>query len=282
MKVDRDKFIEEGYIGPFKLNDKYKINSLLRERYIPRQLYTWQKSSHEKSAPIVRIASDQSIIDKLKQLLGNDILLWGSLLIDQKPGAKHGMHLDVEHGSWDGVTAWIGLKNLNNKTPLSLITYSHLLNTSPIELNKKNNIDNYNYQDILKEAQKLDSRCELKTFYLNPGEFIIWSGKIWHSTSNNSSNSRQSIILQYCSPNNVVKIPENFDYPNTKWSKTKPPCVSISGRDNFNYNTVLSKDSVEPSSELLRELKTLILYNGRYKLATLYNKLKKYYKHLSK
>ena len=66
MKVDCDKFIKEGYIGPLKLNDQYKINSLLRERYIPRQLYTWQKSSHEKSAPIVRIASDQNIIDKLK------------------------------------------------------------------------------------------------------------------------------------------------------------------------------------------------------------------------
>ena len=117
MEIDRDKFIKEGYVGPYKLNDKYNINSLLRERYIPRQHYTWQKSSHEKSAPIVRIASDQNIIDKLKQLLGNDILLWGSLLIDQKPGAKHGMHLDVEHGSWDGVTAWIGLKNLNNKKP---------------------------------------------------------------------------------------------------------------------------------------------------------------------
>ena len=140
MKIDLDKFNKEGYLGPFKLNDQSKFSLLLRETYIPRKLYTWYKSPHEKSAQIVRIASDESIVDKLRQLLGNDILLWGSLFINQKPGSEHEWHLDVEHGSWDGATVWIGLKNLNNKTSVSLITYSHLLNTSPIELYKKNSM----------------------------------------------------------------------------------------------------------------------------------------------
>ena len=27
------------------------------------------------------------------------------------------------------------------------------------------------------------------------------------------------MILQYCTTNNQVKIPENYKYPDTKWSK---------------------------------------------------------------
>ena len=276
MKIDLDKFNKEGYLGPFKLNDQSKFSSLLRETYIPRKLYTWYKSPHEKSAQIVRIASDESIVDKLRQLLGNDILLWGSLFVNQKPGSKHEWHLDVEHGSWDGATVWIGLKNLNNKTSISLITYSHLLNTSPIELYKKNNVDRSNYQVILEEAKKLDSRCELKTFYLSPGEFIVWSGRIWHATLNKSTKSRQSIILQYCTPDNIVKIPKNFDFPDTLWSKTKPPCISISGIDNFNYNKVLSKVDIKHSNEFLHNLKTSVIYNARFKLSAIYHKLKSF------
>ena len=128
MSIDVEKFNIEGYLGPFKIHEYHQISSLLKERYIPRQYYTWLKSPHEKSEPIVKIAADKNIVDKLKHILKDNILLWGSLFVEQKPGNRHSWHLDVEHGSWEGVTVSIGLKNLNNKTSLSLITHSHLFN----------------------------------------------------------------------------------------------------------------------------------------------------------
>ena len=274
MNIDFKKFETEGYAGPFKLEDRSKFNSLFRERYTPRNNYTWYKSPHEVSAPIVRIASNSNIIDKLKNFIGHDILLWGSRFIRQKPNNHHAWHLDVEYGRWKGLTVWIGLKNLNEKTTISLISYSHQLNTAPKEL-EKNNIDTSDGEAILKEAIKLDARCELKTFYLKPGEFIIWSGRIWHSTINKSTKPRDTIILQYCTPNNIVKIPINYEYPNTQWSEVPPPCILISGKDDFNYNKVLSKESIEPSNEFLRELKTLVIYNIRYKFSAVYNRLKR-------
>jgi ectoine hydroxylase-related dioxygenase (phytanoyl-CoA dioxygenase family) len=278
MNINVEKFNNEGFLGPFKIYDQHQIASLLQERYIPRQYYTWIKSPHEKSEPIVKIAADKNIVDKLKHILKDNILLWGSLFVEQKPGHRNSWHLDVEHCNWNGATVWIGLKNLNNKTSLSLITYSHLLNSSPIELKQKNNLNCDNDQDVLKEAKKLDPRCELKTFYLNPGEFVLWSGKIWHSTLNESSNMRQSIILQYCTPDNLVKIPSNFEYPNTQWSETKPPCILISGKDNYKYNKVLTRDDIKPFSKYLQKFKISVLYNSRYKIAAIYRKLKNYKK----
>ena len=91
-----------------------------------------------------------------------------------------------------------------------------MLNTTPIELKKKINLDCADDDAVLREAKKIDSRCELKTFYLKPGEFIIWSGRIWHETLNESNKVRQSIILQYCTPENKVKIPLNFEFNRIK------------------------------------------------------------------
>ena len=262
METDLKKFETEGYLGPFSINDQSYFNSLLQERYIPKNLYTWYKSPHEKSERVVKIASDMNILSKLKILLKENILLWGSLFVDQKPNGQHAWHLDVEHGSWDGVTVWIGLKNLSEKTSLSLITHSHLLKTAPLELKKKLNLDYTNDKEVLDEAKKLDPRCELKKFNLKNGEFVIWSGRIWHSTLNQSSRIRQSIILQYCTPNNKVKIPANFDYPNTAWSKTDPPCILISGKDEFNLNKVIFKNDLK----FIERFKILTIYNLKYKI----------------
>ena len=89
-------------------------------------------------------------------------MLWGSLFVDQKPNGQHAWHLDVEHGSWDGVTVWIGLKNLSEKTSLSLITHSHLLKTAPLELKKKLNLDNGLFLTIKWYLNNLDWINEIR------------------------------------------------------------------------------------------------------------------------
>ena len=53
MNSDLTKFKTEGYLGPFNVNDQSDFNSLLQEKYIPRNLYTWYKSPHEKSKEII-------------------------------------------------------------------------------------------------------------------------------------------------------------------------------------------------------------------------------------
>lgn len=263
MHFDLEKFRQEGYLGPFNLCDKQAAEKILQERFIPPKKLTWYKSPHEKSPPILKIASNPAIIEKLNPILGDDVLLWGSHFICQPPEGAHGWHLDVEHGSWDGVTLWIGLKNLNEKTTVSLISYSHLLNIVPNELNKNKGISIYDDEAILNEAKKLDPRCELKTFTLNSGEFIMWSGRVWHTTLNKSDKTRFSMILQYCSPDSITKIPLNYEYPDTKWSKVQPPCILISGQDNFHRNNVIPRSTLELSNKLFHKFK-IKFYLARY------------------
>jgi ectoine hydroxylase-related dioxygenase (phytanoyl-CoA dioxygenase family) len=268
MELEIKKLDLEGYMGPYKLLDYPDCLNILNEKYIPKKLYAWQKSIHEKSAVVTNLASHPLILEKLRKVLGNNILLWGSIFIQQKPNNEHPWHLDVEYGSCKGLTLWIGLKNLSEKTSISLITHSHNIDTAPQELKKNDNIDIENDNAVLESAKKFNPNCELKTFYLSPGEFIIWSGRTWHKTSNTSKKARETILLQYCSTDNIVKIPANYEYPNTEWSDKKPPCILVSGVDKINKNIILDKSKILLSNNFINKIKINIIYKIRFKLSS--------------
>ncbi len=274
MNIDNKKFNLVGFSNPFKILDTEDCKKILKEKYIPKQNYTWAKSIHEKSFVISKLASNKNLIDKVKVVLGQDIILWGSCLINQKAGNQHSWHCDLEFENWDGVTIWIGLKNLDEKTPLSLISYSHKIDTFPQKLVEKK-INPENDQQILDEARKFDSKCEMKTFKLKDGEAIMWSGRVWHKTINLSTKSRESIILQFATPKNQIKIPIKYDYKNMQWLDKNPPCLLVSGEDKFNINKVTKINDVKVKNKLFNFLEKNI-FLIRYFLRSVYNKIKKF------
>lgn len=89
---------------------------------------------------------------------------------------------------------------------------------------------------------------------------------MWHATSNKSNNNitRESMILQYCTPSNITKIPANFDYPNTNWRKTKPPCILLFGNDNYRHNKLITLDHLESLSKPLNKFKIKFIYRALY------------------
>ena len=236
-----DQYTHQGYIGPFQLFDQKQGAALVKEFAFPNDILTWYKSIHEKSDPVVRTAKSEKVLSKLIPILGNDILLWGSSFIEQAAGKTHNWHLDVEHGKWDGATLWLGLKNLNQDTTVSLITRSHLIDTAPQAIS---GLDVANDEAVLAAARKYDPACELVTLRLKAGEFIIWSGRVWHNTHNRSSKNRFAIILQYCSPSQQTFVPLTYEYPNTKWGTVKPPCALVHGKDEFHLNTLIPEKTL--------------------------------------
>ena len=82
------------------------------------------------------------------------IYFCGEVASLSRPGNQHSWHCDLEYENWDGITIWIGLKNLNKKTELSLITHTHTIDTFPQKLSEKN-IDLNNNNEVLYEAKKL-------------------------------------------------------------------------------------------------------------------------------
>jgi ectoine hydroxylase-related dioxygenase (phytanoyl-CoA dioxygenase family) len=181
------------------------------------------KSLHLHSQLVREIASTPEIVSQVKAILGDNILLWGSSIVSRPSGTSHRFHIDVEHAEVKGATVWIGLSGLNANTLLKVISHTDDVLTSPQELSQK-------YQpyptdtELLLEARNYNPDCNLSILRPNPGDCVIWKGRVWHGTENNSNSIRTALILQYCTAENIPRLPKTYEYPNIIWHDTKPQC----------------------------------------------------------
>ena len=72
------------------------------------------------------------------------------------------------------------------------------------------------------------------------GGFFIMNGRLWHGSRNTSSRHRDAMILQYCAPDQKVRIPLTFDEP-IVWSDEPPGCALVTGIDAFHINRLISR-----------------------------------------
>src|SRR5687768_6332874 len=95
------QFKEQGYIGPFPLFKKGEVESRFNScKWYPDVLLPWRKSRHAAVRAMAEIGMHPVILAKVVSILGQDVLLWGSQLIEQKPFKKHRIHIDIEHTNW--------------------------------------------------------------------------------------------------------------------------------------------------------------------------------------
>lgn len=237
---DIAQYNEQGYMGPFPLFEPEEAKIYFNRCFgYPRLLLPWAKGRHTVVKALALLSKEPQIISKLRPILGDNILLWGSMLIRQKASAKHPIHVDVEHFKWKGVSVWIGIENVISGSSFGIITRTHSFNISPEELHSNQDINDLNDSSVLEAAKRINPNCRLVYLDVKDGEFIIFNGKLWHGTKNNTNKTRSSILLQYTTPDNKTRIAKNYVLPNTAWYDTNPSCLLVSGEDNFRINKLL-------------------------------------------
>ena len=223
--TDINLYRENGWIGNFGLLTTTGVNYFTKA-YIehvnqfltPSEIHSlkekelnagkhWFKSVHCVIPEFKSLLSHPFILEKIKQILGPNILLWGSSVTIRRPGQSHRWHVDIEHTKWKGVTLFIGLAGASPKNSLNLISCSHTLRTVPQTANVKNS------HELLALAKTIEQKCELINSETSEGEFMIFDGYLWHGSNNFSNNVRYSIIAQYCCPDQKTSIPLNWEYP---------------------------------------------------------------------
>jgi len=263
------KFQELGFAGPFKFiepNEVYSITEKLRkttakaflwkrilakiarivgisEQKIPGLLWgeaKWGKGLHATVPSMYKISNNSIILDKISSILGEDIVQWSAQILTKTSDVDYPWHGDVEHIEWNGVTVWLALTNVSEKTPMDIITRTHALPnyTYPQELNRNEGLDPTDDNAMLEAAQKLDPKCELLSMKLQPGEFFIFSGRLWHVPRILTSLDRTVMISQYSPPSEKIQIPMTFDPPIT-WKAQLPPCLLVKGKDNYGHNLIV-------------------------------------------
>jgi hypothetical protein len=265
---DLQKFRDSGLVGPFRLLADQELKSLLRKlrlaqgklffwhRILSRSLLLknlfsearwgkakWQKGMHLVSAVTYALSTNSVILDKIESIHGPNILLWGSMLIIQKPGAVHRWHADAECLECDGITVWLALENINEMTAMKVITGSHRLSVHPGQLSSSYELDTGDDNAVLKSARERDSTCEVNVLDVKPGEFVILSGRIWHSIENRSRYSRSAMIFQYSPTRAKVKMPVDVNQFPVVWDSRPVSCCLVRGTDEHGRNLI-----VRPSS----------------------------------
>jgi Phytanoyl-CoA dioxygenase (PhyH) len=261
---DLQKFRDSGIVGPFRLLADHEIRSAHRKlnadkaklffwhRILSRSLLLknvfvetrwgkakWEKGMHLVSAATYAISTNSVILDKIESIHGPNILHWGSLLITQRPKVIHRWHVDAECLECDGVTVWLALKNINEMTAMKVITRSHHLPVHPAQLNGSYGLDTADDDAVLKSARELDSESELNVLDVEPGEFVILSGRLWHSIQNRSRRSRSAIIFQYSPTSAKVKMPvDGYQFP-VVWDSRPVSCCLVRGTDEYERNLIV-------------------------------------------
>ncbi len=239
--AELDNFKKNSFLGPYDLIKSEELPAFIKKcKKFPSHVAPWEKSVHALMPEMLEIATRPQLLDKVKSILGNDVILWGSQIIVKKPSLKHEWHVDVETMNWGGLTCWVPLENAFKS--ISVITGSHDFKVSPQELHKKGILNYFNDGEVLREAKKLNPDSEIIVPEIMPGQVVMWDGPNWHSAINNTNKIRVVMIMQFSTPDKLIRQPKNFDYPNTKFFDKPVPCVLASGQDNYKINYMIKKE----------------------------------------
>lgn len=165
----------------------------------------WHKSMHAYLPSFCEIASHPAIVSRIVSVLGRDVIAWGVGISTVRPGQRHRWHVDVERQRWPGVTIFLGLKDISQKSSMKVISGSHRIAPSPQMIGVDDDVD------ALATSRRLDPRSELVTVAIKEGEFFIFDGRLWHGTHNTSWKWRSAVIAQYARPDAPIAIPLNYD-----------------------------------------------------------------------
>ncbi|WP_345952710.1 phytanoyl-CoA dioxygenase family protein [Mucilaginibacter sp. PAMB04168] len=204
-----DDILEQGYAGPYPLLKKGEGERLFPLDNISLELqYSENRQRHVTNQTIASVALRDEILEKMKPLLGDNILLSGSQLIGHADKA-HDWHVDVEHTGWEGLTVWIGLSSAECKKCIKVISSSHKFKLTPQDLRHRG-VDIYNDSEVLASAQEISADAKLVEIDLFEGEFIILDSLTWHASGNISNFRRHALVLRYRNTNLQQRPPSGF------------------------------------------------------------------------
>lgn len=195
----------------------------------------WFKSMHAYIPEYYDAACHPAVVRRVASILGPDVIAWGLTLIKVVPNEVHRWHVDVEHRHWDGVSVYIGLENISQRSSLKVVEGSQEIPEPPQAFGPI-----ADDAAALKAARSRVPGAEVVTVGLQPGQFFLFAGRLWHASHNIGDQQRTAMIAHYSRPDANIRIPLSFDDP-VRWHGWRPPCILVSGRDTAGVNRLVAR-----------------------------------------
>src|SRR5436853_1736575 len=246
-----DQFANQGYLSPLRVLTARECQRFLQaitdaHEHTPPE---WHKSLAASSRAFYDIATHETIVETVAALIGKDVMLWGASMQDRPPQAVHAWHSDIESWTESGrmVSVWIGMENTSRESSLRIIPYSYRFDITVQELRHRygKRREELTDDEILCWAKERDPRSELIGVEMADGEALFFDGRIWHGSRNSSERTRRALLLQYATPDTVIRIPDlnHLDWPFHQLSLPRPPCLMVRGSDTAGVNRIVSPPS---------------------------------------
>lgn len=262
----RMAFEDTGFFGPVSIFDEEECRHIRRLLYAAPPPLDWIKGAAANSQTYHSIGSHPAIVERVAELIGPNIILWGASLIRRWPGQIHHWHTDIETSADAGgtVTVWIGLKNTTRQSALRLISRSHRFGMTVQERTQRALIPRklVATEDVVRWATALDPQSGLVESDMRDGDAILCDGRLWHGSYNGTrKKTRTALLLQYAAPDRPIHIPDydRPDYPFGVLDEPRPPCVMVRGSASDVSNRIVAGPAPHGHSRPLSWVKTLDL-----------------------
>lgn len=291
--LSKDEFLffkKNGYVGPFTLYEKHEaenIHKRLRSQLFDRSyaVYDLPKDSalanydrHLDISLLSRHVCRAEIVEKLKSILGNNVICWRSEFFPKYPGdegtdwhqADTFAHASgapqivwPDNDEFNGtITVWTALTDSTEENGcLRFIPGTHTemnydeSKEMKYDTGKNSNINKdgikrgffgYDYRSLQKDPDWSPDESKAVSLEMKAGQFIIFWSNLMHASLPNSTKS--SMRLGYTSrylPAKVKVYPgvDRIQEFGSEYSLEKYGVVFVSGKDKYKHNRVLLKNA---------------------------------------
>lgn len=210
-KTEMDRFHNDGIVYPLTLCSADTMSdiacyirafTLTGECPVPG--YPNTKWRHIDDAVIYQLGTHPAILDRVSQILGENILLWQSNLFDKSPGADeipwHQDRLFLELKDGINVSAWIALDDVDATNGcVEVIPGSHHQEI-PLAKNASSYGSSSTAFGRMADPEQIDHSAAVN-IELRAGEFMLFDEYLLHRSKANLSNrQRLGLALRYTTP----------------------------------------------------------------------------------
>lgn len=235
--MDVETFADQGYWGPVRLLTESDCRSIMRHVQHPgqRAAADWFKGHAVGSRLFYELATRPDVLEPVKAVLGDDVILWGASVVAKTPGDIHPQHVDIETSDANArtVTVWIGLENTSAESSLHLVKGSQRFGASVQQVahEQGKRRGEYSAEDVLQWARERDPSVSLVKLQMTNGEALWFDGHLWHGSINTGSSIRTALLLQYAAADTPIRIPDfsKLDWPFVLQTTPRPASIVVSG-----------------------------------------------------
>ncbi|OGT79459.1 MAG: hypothetical protein A3H91_05830 [Gammaproteobacteria bacterium RIFCSPLOWO2_02_FULL_61_13] len=243
-------FARDGYLGPFELPAPQREHWLQPERL--KQVHQvlhggtltkeQERNQHLYSASLVGLATAPPILDHVRTMLGDNVLLWVAHILSRVPGSGgQAWHSDAINQYIRGIHASIALTDMTlDNGCLSFVPGSHLYRTSLWAYEQSKGLDRRDADSILRladESAPWNAPHSIRNMELRAGQYFYTWGGLWHGVGKNrTQRPRMACVARYCRPDFQCR---DYGFRDDRIvAGDLQPCLLIHGQDEFRLNEI--------------------------------------------